>query len=158
MKGMSAFDMVREVGDVEFGTGMGLGGELAATGAGAAASFALGHAYHRFGNRWYGRGAPRVVAGVFKIAAVAIHAATGGRMPLATGVIDAVGQAGVNAVAMEYGLRSARKATGRRPVMLAAGAALPPGAEEVTAVGELPAAAPGAGMSWSELAELAKGR
>lgn len=151
MSGMNAFDTMGD-GDL-VGELLGAGAEV---GVGAGASYAFGHMYHRYGNRWYGRGAPKIIGPVCKIAAVVGKVFLGDHAGF--NVLDAVGQAGLNAMALEYGLRHARKATGRRPVMLAAGAPLPPGAEEVTSVGALPPAAPGVGLDWNELSELAKAR
>ena len=130
----------------------GIGGVALDSAVGFGASYALGQAYHRYQDKWYGKHAPKILAIAGKVGAVALHMS--GVHQVATGMLDAVGQAGLNAYGLELGLAAARKSTGRKVVMLPKDAALPAGAKEVT-IGSLPSAAPGRALSFEQIEEMA---
>jgi subtilisin family serine protease len=135
--------------------GPGVGMAVLDTGVGFGASYAIGRAYHQYGDKWYGKHVARIAAAAGKLGAVALSMTVG--PGLAAGVANSVGQAGVNAIGLEMGLRHARKKTGKKAVLLPAGAALPAGASEMTSIGALGKAAAGRGLSWDQIAELARG-
>jgi hypothetical protein len=128
--------------------------------AGFGASYALGRVYHQYGDKWYGRNAPRLAAAVGKLGAVAISMLHGGEGSIVGGVVNSVGQAGLNAMGLELGLRHARKKTGKKAVLVPAATDLKKiaGASEITTMGALGRAAPGRGLSWDQIEELAAGR
>jgi len=132
----------------------GITGVLIDGAVGFGASYALGHVHHRYQDKWYGKQAPRLMAAVGKLGAVALSYFNNGHPSLAVGVVDAVGQAGLNAVGLEMGLRHARGATGKTAVLVPA--ALPGSA--TTKIGALGTAAPGRGLSWAQIEEMASGR
>lgn len=140
---------------MNLGMGPGVGMVLLDTGVGFGASYAIGQVYHRKGDKWYGKHAARLAAAAGKLGAVVLSMTTG--PGLMAGMANSVGQAGVNAIGLEMGLRHARKATGKKAVLLPAGAALPAGASEMTSIGALGRAQPGRGMSWDQIEELARG-
>jgi len=74
---------------------------------GFAASYGIGQVYHRKNDKWYGKNAARIAAVAGKLGAVAL-AAYSGSPGLAVGVANSVGQAGLNAIGLEMGLRHAR--------------------------------------------------
>lgn len=135
---------------------VGLVGVALDTGVGFGASYALGRAYHAYGDKWYGKQAPRLAAIVGKVGAIA--AAMMGHAPgIVAGTLNSVGQAGVNAIGLELGLRHARKSSGKKAVLVPAGTDIKKiaGATEVTTMGALGKAAPGRGLSWDQIEELA---
>src|SRR3990167_655994 len=131
----------------------GVSGVVLDSAVGFGASFGLGEVYHRYGDKWYGRHAPKIVAAGGKLAAVAVAMFTG--PGLAAGMLDAVGQAGLNAYGLELGLRHARKATGHKVQIVPKNAALPPGGKDVTSIGDLPAGRPGRALSFDQIEEFA---
>ena len=135
----------------------GIAGVALDSAVGFGTSYALGQAYHRFHDKWYGKHAPKLLAIGGKLGAMAMVVATGGRSHILTGMLDSAGQAGLNAYGLEMGLEHARKATGRKVVMLPKGAALPAGAEAVS-IGSLPSAAKGRALSVEEIEQMAQMR
>ena len=123
-------------------------------GIGFGTSYGLGRIYHQYGDKWYGKNAPRLAAAVGKAGAVLFSVLNGGRQTFLGAVANSVGQAGVNAMGLDYGLRHGRDATGKTAVLVPKGTALPAGAKP-TAIGALGAAAPGKGLSWAQIEELA---
>jgi hypothetical protein len=119
---------------------------------GFGASYALGQVHHRYQDKWAGKNAPRIMAAVGKLAAVALSYFNGGRPSMSVGVVDALGQAGLNAVGLEMGLRHARGATGKKAVLVPS--AIP---GKTAAIGALGQAAPGRGLSWAQIEEMASG-
>ncbi len=134
----------------------GLHGMVLETGVGFAASYGIGQAHARYRDKWYGKNAPKLAAAVGKGLAVAISMMSGGHPSLACGVFDAVGQAGVDALGLELGLKHGRKATGKKAVLVPEATDLKKiaGATEMGALGR---AAPGRGLSWDQIEELAAG-
>jgi len=136
---------------MEIDTGVkGILGLALETGVGFGTSFALGQWYHRRSDKWDGKHC--------KSAAVALALVHGGHANFLGGIADAAGQAGVNALGLDLGLRMARKATGKKAVLISSTAALPAGATEMTSIGALGKAAPGRGLNWDQIEELASGR
>lgn len=143
---------------MNLGTGIhGVTGLVVDGAVGFGASYAIGQAYHRYSDKWYGKNAPRLAAAIGKLGAVAISMVTGGHAGLAVGVVDAVGQAGINAIGLDMGLRHARKATGKRALLVPAGTDINK-ISGATAIGALGKAQPGRGLSWDAIEELASGR
>jgi hypothetical protein len=124
---------------------------------GFAASYGIARVYHQYGDKWYGKHAARLAAGVGLGGAVAMSMYTGGPT-FVSGVLHSVGQAGVNALGLDMGLRHARAKTGKRAVLVPTGSALPPGASEMSAIGALGRAGAGTGLSWEQISELAHSR
>ena len=113
---------------------------------------AVGEVYHRYGDRWYGKHAPKLVGALGK--AVAIGLAVAGHGGLISGVFNAAGDAGVAIAGLDVGLRHARKSSGKRAVLIPEKAALPAGGSE-TSLGGRPA---GKGMSWAAIQDMASAR
>jgi hypothetical protein len=134
----------------------GLTGVIVETGIGAGTSYALGRIYHSKQDKWYGRQAPRLAAIAGKAGAV-LSAVMGGPQ-LLTGALDAGGQAGVDAIFLEMGLRHAREKSGKRAVLIDKSAALPAGASDMASIGALGRAGAGRGMSWDQIEAIARGR
>ena len=150
---MGALDTMKKgLRNLDAGTGGGLTGLATATLAGGAASYGIGQAYHRYQDKWYGKHIAKITAGVGKLAAVV---AMGMGHDMVAGVANAAGQAGIDAYFLEMGLAHARKATGKRAILVDAASALPAGASEATSVGALGQAAAGRGLSFDKISELA---
>src|SRR5262249_39801439 len=140
---------------MDVATGMrGVGGLALDTGVGFGASYAIGQVHARYRDKWFGKNAPYLAGAVGKLGAVALSVFSGSP-GLGVGVLDAIGQAGVNAIGLDMGLRHARKSTGKQAVLLPAGAALPAGGVAIGALGKAPV---GKGLGWDQIEELAQGR
>ena len=124
---------------------------------GAGASYAIGRAYSQHGDKFYGKHSARIAAVVGKLGAIAASALSGGHQTWLGAGMNSVGQAGINAITLEMGLRHGRAATGKKAVLVPATAALPAGASEMTSLGALGKAAPGRGLTWDQIEELAQG-
>ena len=136
----------------------GVGGLVLDTGIGAGVSYGIGRAYSQHGDKFYGKHAARIAAVGGKLGALVTTYLSGGHATFIGGGLNAAGQAGVNAIALEMGLRHGRDASGKRAVLVNKNAALPAGASDMTSLGALGAAAPGRGLSWAQIEELAAGR
>lgn len=138
----------------------GIVGVLGDTGVGFGASYAIGQVYHRYGDKWAGKNVARITAIGGKLGALLCSALAGGHQTFVGNFANSVGQAGVNAIGLDLGLRHARKATGKKAVLVPAGADLKslPGATDITAIGALGNTPSGRGLSWSQIEELASGR
>jgi len=133
----------------------GVGGVVLETAAGAAASYGIGQAFTRYRDKWYGKHAPTLAAGIGKLGAVLLTAFAGRHHVLA-GLLNEVGQAGVNAKFLQMGIEHALKSKNQHVAVLPAGAdtkGLPAGSEIV--VGDLGSAAAGRGLSFDQIEELA---
>lgn len=115
-------------------------------------SYAIGQVYHRKRKVWWGKHAPTIAAVTGKVVAAIAAFVTGGEPNLVSGAFNAVGNAGIGAIGLEYGLRHARKATGVRAVLKSANGQLGPGEEE-TALGNLRNG--GRGMKWAQIEQMA---
>jgi hypothetical protein len=120
---------------------------------GFGSSYLLGQAYIRYKDKWYGKQAPRIVAGIGKAGAILFSALDGGRQTFAGSLFNSVGQSGINAMGLELGLDHGRDAGGEKKK--SAGVPALPG---TTHVGALNPAAKGRAMSWDMINELAAGR
>ena len=132
----------------------GIGGLLLDNGVAGLTGYGLGQVYHRYQDKWYGKHAPKILAVVGNVGAIAMQIATGGRSHLITGAMASMGQTAFGIYGMEMGLAHARKHTGCKVVMLAKGSEIPSGAKEVT-IGELPPAKSGKGMSFEDIERMA---
>lgn len=130
----------------------GVGGALLGGGLAFATGFGIGELYHRKGDKWYGKHAPKIVTAVGKAAAIA-SCVLGGPQ-LLTGSMNAIGDAAAATLGLEYGLKHARSSSGVKGILWPKDKALPPGAKE-TALGAAPA---GKGMTWDQVEELARSR
>ena len=126
---------------------------------GFGASYGLGQLYHRKNDKWYGKQAPRIAAAVGKLGAIGL-AMFSGSPSLAVGVANSIGQAGLNAIGLEMGLRHARASTGKKAVLVPADRDVKsiPGATEMSSIGALPSAPAGRSLSLDQVEELAQGR
>jgi hypothetical protein len=139
-------------------TAKGIGSIALDAGIGFGASYGIGQAYHRYNDKWYGKNVARIAGGVGKGLAVVCSALAGGHQTFLGNAFNTVGQSGIDAIGLEMGLRHARKATGKKAVLIPATAQLPAGASEMTSIGALGRAAPGRGLTWDQIEEIATGR
>jgi hypothetical protein len=142
----------------KFSTGMhGLPGLAIDTAVGAGASYAIGRAHVRYKDKVYGKHAAKIAAAVGKGGAIIVSMLTGGDAGIGVGMLNSVGQSGVNAMALTYGLKHERKAQGIKAITVPEGFNTKslPAASEVTAVGALGSASAGRGLSWDAVQELA---
>jgi hypothetical protein len=135
----------------------GIAGLALETVVGGGASYGIGRLYAEKGDKWYGKKAAHIAAGVGKLGAAVIAGMSGGHATYAGGILNAVGQAGVDAYWLEKGLRHGREKRGLRGALLPKGQALPAGASDMTSIGALGAAPNGRGLSWDQVQELAEG-
>lgn len=155
---MSSLARLMKKGDFHHGVD-GLVGMAAEGAAGFGVSYLIGQAHHRYGDKWYGKNAPKLAAAAGKGLAVVAHYF--GMSPLVVGGLDVAGQAGLNAMGLELGLRQARGSTGKKAVLVPQHTdvkTLPAGSSEATHMGALGKAAPGRGLTWDQIEELASGR
>ena len=128
---------------------------------GFCSSYAIGQLYHRYGTgdnvKWAGKHVARIFAVAGKLVAIGSYMKYG--PTVVGGAFNTMGQAGINAVGLEMGLNSARKSTGKKAAIVPADFNVKtiPGASEYTQIGALGTAAPGRGMSWDQIEELAHG-
>lgn len=127
---------------------------------GFGASYGIGQMYHRYSDKWYGKHSARIAAIGGKVGAIALSLASGGHQTFAGSLANSVGQAGLNAIGLEMGLRHARKATGKKAVLVPSDTDVKriAGASEMTSIGALGKAPAGRGLSWDQIEELAAGR
>lgn len=146
----SAFSMIKR-GDYGHGVG-GLAGVFVDGGVAFVTGVGIGELYHRKGNKWYGKHAPKLVAAVGKAGALLSMAFLG--EGIVTGALNAAGNAGLATSGLEVGLKHARSSSGKKAILWPKDKALPAGAED-TALGAAPA---GKGMTWNQIEELARSR
>jgi hypothetical protein len=116
-------------------------------------SYGLGRVYRKYNDKWYGKSAPKIAAAVGKAGAVLFSVFGGGRQNFLGAVANSIGQAGVNAMGLDLGLKHENASTGMVAKLVPKHAAALTAAP--TAVGALGAAAPGKGLSWAQIEELA---
>lgn len=136
----------------------GVAGLLLDTGIEYGAGFGLGELYARYGETKWGKKVPYMVAIGGKSLAVLAEVAMGGGHNMVSGVFNAIGSAGVATIGVAHGLEHGRKATGVRAVRLPLSAGVPANAKEITSIGALNPAAPGRGLTWDQIEELASAR
>ena len=93
--------------------GKGLGALLAGTAVGFGSSVALGTLYGKYRDKWYGQWMPAIFAAGGKLAAVGLYLASKGRWAVATTVANDFGQAGVNALGLDLGVKAGLKWAGQ---------------------------------------------
>jgi hypothetical protein len=133
--------------------GKGLGALFAGTAVGFGASVALGTLYGKYRDKWYGQWMPAIFAAGGKLAAVSLYLASKGRWAVATTVANDLGQAGVNALGLDLGVKAGLKWAGEQLVVMPHSAALPAGAHRIA--GELPPAQMGRSLDEISVEELA---
>jgi hypothetical protein len=150
----SAMALMKKM-DLSTGTGLGYVALDGAVGFGT--SYGLGRLYSQHNDKWWGKQAPRIAAGVGKLGAMALFAF--GAPALVVGGVNAMGQAGVDAIGLEMGLRHGRAKTGKKAVLVPADADIKkiPGASDMASIGALGRAPAGKGLSWDAIEELAAG-
>lgn len=138
----------------------GVSGLVMDSAVGFGASYGIGQVYHRYSDKWYGKNVARIAAAAGKLGAVACSVLSGGHQTFLGAGLNSVGQAGVNAIGLEMGLRHARKSSGKKAVLVPADTDIKKitGASDMTSLGALGRAAPGRAMSWDQIEELAAGR
>lgn len=146
----SAFKMIKQ-GDYSQGIG-GLAGIAVDGGVAFVTGIGIGELYHRKGNKWYGKHAPKLVAAAGKALALLSMGVLG--EGFVTGSLNAAGNTGLAVSGLEVGLRHARSSSGKKAILWPKDKALPAGAED-TALGAAPA---GKGMTWNQIEELARSR
>lgn len=138
----------------------GVGSIALDAGVGFGASYGIGQVYHRYGDKAWGRNVARIAGGAGKGLAVLCSYLAGGHQTFLGNMFNSVGQSGINAIGLEMGLRHARSSTGKKAVLVPSDADVKKiaGASEMTSIGALGRAAPGRGLSWDQIEELAQGR
>lgn len=137
----------------------GLSGIVLDTAVGMGTSYAIGRLYVQHNDKFYGKQSARIAAAGGKLGAIVLSMVSGGHPTILGGVLNSVGQAGLNAIAVERGLTDARKKIGKKAVMIPAGTDTKsiPGASDLTAIGALGRVQGGKGLSWDAIQELAAG-
>ncbi len=140
--------------------GKGVVGIVADSAVGFGASFAIGQVYSRHSDKWYGKNAARLAAAGGKLGAIVASLVSGGHATFIGTGFNSVGQAGVNAIGLEMGLRMGRDAKGQKAVLVPKGMDTKQiaGATDMTSIGALGRAAAGKGLSWDQIEELAQSR
>lgn len=133
--------------------GKGLWGLAAGTAAGFGSSVTLGAIYGRFRDRWWGRWMPVFYALGGKGAALATYLISKGRLHTLPLILNDVGQAGVNALGLNLGVKVGLKLAKQQLVIQSESTALAPGAVRVA--GELPPADPGRSLENISVEDLA---
>lgn len=133
--------------------GKGIGAMFAGTAVGFGASVALGTLYGKYRDKWYGQWMPAFFAAGGKLAALGVFLATKGRAMVASTVLNDFGQAGVNALGLDLGVKAGLKWAGQELAVVPKGATLPAGAHRIA--GDLPPAQPGRSLEEISVEELA---
>lgn len=126
--GPTAFNVTALLGEGAFGFGLGFG---------------IGQMYVRHNDKYVGRNAPWLTMALGKGVAAAIEILTGGDGGMGARIFNVIGQTGASCSGLEVGLDHARVAK-----------KLP--APQKTAMGALPPAAEGRGLTWKQLEEIAQ--
>ena len=149
--------MSRGVTDMDLHHGVpGVAGVVLDTAVGAGASYGLGQIYARYRDNQFGKNAPVIAAVAGKVGAMALNMfAHGSYAHWSSGVLDAIGQAGVNAKFLEMGIGHGMKAAKRHVVVLPENASVDAYKKEDVLVGALPPASPGRALSFEQIEELA---
>lgn len=108
--------ITKSLGRVDVGHRPGLLGFGLGTVAGFGTSVGLGNVYARYRDKWYGKYLPYIVAFVGKATAVGIAIGTGNGT--AAAVANDVGQAGVNALGLNWGVKMALKSKKLKAVVM----------------------------------------
>lgn len=136
--------------------GRGLGAWFGGTVAGFGSSVLLGTLYGKYREKWYGQWMPVFFAVGGKLAALGVFLGTKGHGLVSTALLNDVGQAGVNALGLDLGVKAGLKWDKKELAVVPAGAALPAGAHRIA--GDLPPAQVGRGLRDITVEELANMR
>jgi hypothetical protein len=122
------------------------------------ASVGLGEVYARYHDKWYGKYAPEMTAGVFGLIEGILTLFVG--PGFASGIAGSASRVGIAALGMELGLNHARKDMGVAVVKVPAGTdvkSLKSGSAvpASTMLGGLGTAPAGRGLAWDHVQELA---
>jgi hypothetical protein len=148
--------MASSLSTMKVSYGHGLGAWFSGTAVGFGASVALGTLYGKYRNKWYGQWMPAFFAAGGKLAALGLFMATKGRSVVATTVMNDFGQAGVNALGLDLGVKAGLKWAGEE-LHVGTRAELAAGHGHRIA-GELPPAQPGRSLEEISVEELANFR
>ena len=135
--------------------GHGLGAWAAGTAAGFGASVALGTLYGKYRDKWYGQWMPAFFAAGGKLAALAVFMGTKGRALVSTALLNDVGQAGVNALGLDLGVKAGLKWAGQELHVVPKGTKVAGGHR---IAGDLPPAQVGRGLVDISVEDLANMR
>lgn len=130
--------------------GWGAGALIADSAAGFAASTALGTLYGKYQNKWYGQWMPAFFAAGGKLAALGLFLATGGKVRFPAVLLNSVGQAGINALGLNLGVKMGLKWAGKKLVVTGYDLG-----EGTSVAGELPPADPGRSLEELAVEDLA---
>ncbi len=134
----------------------GLGGLFAGTAVGFGASVALGTLYGKYRDKWYGQWMPAFFAAGGKLGAIGLFLATKGKWHVTQTVLNDFGQAGVNALGLDLGVKAGLKWAGEELHVVPKGTALGPNSHRIA--GDLPPAQPGRGLEEIAVEDLANMR
>jgi hypothetical protein len=129
--------------------GAGIMAAALGTGVGFGASVAIGTLYGKFRNKWYGQWTPALVAILGKAAAVGL--VFGGARTAAV-VANDFGQAGLNAIGVDLGVKLGLKMDGKALVVKEVSALT---AADIRIAGQLPPADPGRSLENIAVEDLA---
>ena len=132
--------------------GRGLGALFAGTAAGFGASVALGTLYGKYRDKWYGQWMPAFFAAGGKLAALGVFAASKGHALVTTALLNDVGQAGVNALGLDLGVKAGLKWAGQELHVVPKGTKVTGGHR---IAGDLPPAQVGRGLADITVEDLA---
>lgn len=133
--------------------GRGLLGFGLGTGAGFGTSVALGTLYGKYREKWYGRWMPAFFAAGGKLTALLAYLLSKGKWHTLPVVLNDVGQAGVNALGLNLGVKLGLKLDKKQLVVKPVNSALT--ADETRIAGELPPADPGRSIENISVEDLA---
>ena len=132
--------------------GRGLTGAAIGTAAGFGASVLLGTLYGKFRDKWWGEWMPAFFAAGGKSAALAIFLISKGKLQIAPMIANDIGQAGVNALGLNLGVKLGLKWAGKALVIKDEKAL---GPSDVRIAGALPPADPGRSLENISVEDLA---
>lgn len=136
--------------------GQGLGALFAGTAVGFGASVALGTLYGKYREKWYGQWMPAFFAAGGKLAALTLFLVSKGKWVVSTAVANDFGQAGVNALGLDLGVKAGLKWDKKELHVVPSGTALGPGQHRIA--GDLPPAQSGRSLEEIAVEDLANMR
>ena len=132
--------------------GHGLGAWFAGTAAGFGSSVLLGTLYGKYRDKWYGQWMPALFAAGGKALALGVFLGTKGKALVSTALLNDVGQAGVNALGLDLGVKAGLKWAGQELHVVPKGTRVAGGHR---IAGDLPPAQVGRGLADITVDELA---
>ncbi len=133
--------------------GYGLGAATVGTVSGFGSSVLLGLVYGKYRDHWYGQWMPAFFAAAGKLGALGLFLGTKGRVHIPVVALNDMGQAGVNALGLDLGVKLGLKWAGKQLVVQDDKTALAPGATRIA--GELPPADPNRSLENISVEDLA---